>query len=63
MDQDQKSVDQDQPTQDQPTQDQSTQGQPAQVVVSETETQRIGTDGQPLEPPPGHGGRPQVGEE
>ena len=32
-------------------------------TVERTPTQRIGEDGQPLEPPPGHGGRPQVGEE
>jgi hypothetical protein len=30
-------------------------------VAFVTDTQRIGADGQPLEPPPGHGGRPQVG--
>ena len=28
-------------------------------VVDRTPTQRLGPDGQPLEPPPGHGGRPQ----
>jgi hypothetical protein len=31
------------------------------AVAYATETQRIGADGQPLEPPPGHGGRPQEG--
>lgn len=32
----------------------------AAAVAFETPTQKIGPDGQPLEPPPGHGGRPQV---
>lgn len=30
------------------------------LAVEETPTQRLDKDGQPLEPPPGHGGRPQV---
>lgn len=30
------------------------------ATVERAETQRIGEDGQPLEPPPGHGGRPPL---
>lgn len=38
---------------------------PAEVAPKEEKRpwQRVDADGNPTEPPPGHGGRPQVGEE
>lgn len=40
--------------------DQATEEDIEAATVERTETQRIGEDGQPLEPPPGHGGRPPL---
>ena len=44
------------------TKNQDDAAQPPQepAHASETPTQKLDKDGQPLEPPPGHGGRPQV---